>query len=371
MKISIFNVFLIIAALHGFAVLFFIFKKEKRNSLPAIFVSVLILLIIIQIVWYVFFLEGILSDFPHLRRISDPLWFLFGPVLFFYNKSIINQNHKFILRDTLHFSPFIIHVIVNLPYYLLSAQEKIGITSSRVFTVEFFVFLIIFYIQILFYLYRINLQLKNYIKEAKQQSANTEITSMEYLYSVLTAFAIYFMIDFSVAAIMFIQDTMWFIYGYISFLFLTTIIYIIGYNFFTNPENVIGVIREFKAYKKTNLGVIDIDNKLLQLNFLMVDKKLFLKTDLKLSDLALEIELSNHQLSELLNNKMNSSFYDFVNKYRVEEAKKKLLDPDFEKYTISSIALETGFNSSASFYRIFKKFENQSPNNWLKSQKAA
>ena len=58
---------------------------------------------------------------------------------------------------------------------------------------------------------------------------------------------------------------------------------------------------------------------------------------------------------------MNTSFPDYLNSYRIEEAKSYLKNPEFSKYTIVSIGLEAGFNSKSSFYSVFKKATGQTP----------
>ena len=58
---------------------------------------------------------------------------------------------------------------------------------------------------------------------------------------------------------------------------------------------------------------------------------------------------------------MNTSFPDYLNSFRIEEAKSYLKNPEFSKYTIVSIGLEAGFNSKSSFYSVFKKTTGETP----------
>ncbi|HDR04981.1 MAG TPA: AraC family transcriptional regulator [Candidatus Marinimicrobia bacterium] len=67
------------------------------------------------------------------------------------------------------------------------------------------------------------------------------------------------------------------------------------------------------------------------------------------------------KVSELLNQKMNQNFFDFINKLRIEEFKKRRQYPEFDHLSILGLALECGFNSKAAFYRAYKKFEGGSP----------
>ena len=87
---------------------------------------------------------------------------------------------------------------------------------------------------------------------------------------------------------------------------------------------------------------------------------------LTIMDLATKIGTNKTYLSEYLNSKLNMSFHDFVNKYRVEEAC-RIIDalPQDSKRTIIDISNKSGFNSISSFYRQFTKFKGISPRKYL------
>ncbi len=92
----------------------------------------------------------------------------------------------------------------------------------------------------------------------------------------------------------------------------------------------------------------------------MDSNKPYLKSDLKISELADSLTVPYYQLSQLINDEFLVNFYDFINKYRVEEAKKLLIE-DTRNYKILAIAYEVGFNSKATFNRVFKKFTDLTP----------
>lgn len=87
----------------------------------------------------------------------------------------------------------------------------------------------------------------------------------------------------------------------------------------------------------------------------------FLDPNLSMELLAKELQMSTSYLSKVVNTHSNSNFSDYINFYRVEQAKKLLCNPTFDNYTILSIALECGFSSKSTFYEAFKKFTNQTP----------
>jgi YesN/AraC family two-component response regulator len=78
------------------------------------------------------------------------------------------------------------------------------------------------------------------------------------------------------------------------------------------------------------------------------------------------LDLKASTISQLVNQNTDYNFNDYINSYRVEETKKMLSDPEYSNYTIVAIGLEAGFNSKASFYRAFRKFEEMTPSEYLK-----
>jgi len=106
-----------------------------------------------------------------------------------------------------------------------------------------------------------------------------------------------------------------------------------------------------------------------QLEKVLQKEKLYLNSELNIQILAERSEISVHTLSRLINNHHNKNFFDFINYYRIEEAKKILADPNQQKYTIDSIAGQVGFNSRSAFYNAFKRNTDTTPSEYLKSFK--
>ena len=80
-----------------------------------------------------------------------------------------------------------------------------------------------------------------------------------------------------------------------------------------------------------------------------------------MQELAKQVNLPAHVVSYTISQAFQKNFRDLINEYRVEEVKSKLQDPAWKHLTILGIALDSGFNSEASFYRVFKKHTNVSP----------
>jgi len=114
----------------------------------------------------------------------------------------------------------------------------------------------------------------------------------------------------------------------------------------------------------SHVEIVQLKEKLLSA---MQDDELFLKSDLSLVELAEHIGTTDKKLSALLNHHVEESFYDFVNGYRVDLVKSRLLNPQYTTYSILGIALDSGFSSKASFNRVFKQVTGMSPSQYKSS----
>lgn len=106
-----------------------------------------------------------------------------------------------------------------------------------------------------------------------------------------------------------------------------------------------------------------LKHKLLEI---METEKPHLNESLTLGELARRINLTDKRLSDLLNRHLNTNFYDFVNEYRIETFKDKLIDPSFSNFTLLALAFEAGFKSKTSFNRVFKQKTGMSPSEYRK-----
>jgi len=91
---------------------------------------------------------------------------------------------------------------------------------------------------------------------------------------------------------------------------------------------------------------------------------------LSLQELADNLEVKRHQLSSIINQKHNKNFYEFINQYRIEEVKAMMTNPKNKHLKLISLAYDAGFNSKASFNRIFKQMTNMTPSQFISTQQA-
>ena len=120
--------------------------------------------------------------------------------------------------------------------------------------------------------------------------------------------------------------------------------------------------------KYSNSGLSKEAIAIIQLTLKKVteEQKPYLNPELTINDLAALIKCNRHHLSQVLNESLKSSFYDYINFYRVEEAKQLLLNTGKDNHKIASIAYDAGFNSLSTFNDIFRKYTGTTPSQFRK-----
>jgi AraC-like DNA-binding protein len=150
------------------------------------------------------------------------------------------------------------------------------------------------------------------------------------------------------------------IYSIFFFLFAFSVMHFPVFAYSGNFEDL--SITTIEKYAKSSLS--DSTEVYKNIKKIVVEEKMYLNLDLKLNTVAEKLELSIHHISQAINQNAKMSFPDFISSFRIEEAKKKLLEPQPE--TIFAIYIDVGFNSKAAFYTAFKKHAQMTPTEFKK-----
>jgi len=97
--------------------------------------------------------------------------------------------------------------------------------------------------------------------------------------------------------------------------------------------------------------------------------KPYLNPEVTLNELAQQLNVPARQLSTLINQELGQTFFDMINHYRIEEAKRRIRESEDEKLTILEVMYQVGFNSKSSFNTAFKKYTGVTPSDY-KSQRS-
>ncbi|HEC05278.1 MAG TPA: AraC family transcriptional regulator [Thiolapillus brandeum] len=114
-----------------------------------------------------------------------------------------------------------------------------------------------------------------------------------------------------------------------------------------------------ETYAHTTLENVDCESLLQKLDALMSGQQLYRQADLNLAELASRLDLSRHQLSELINTRLGMGFSRYLREQRVQEARRLLLDKP--SLPVLSVGLEAGFSSQSAFYDAFREITGMTP----------
>ncbi len=369
------------AALNGFFVTVGLFRSKKGSRAANQILALLIFIISIICLDYFLTITGLYKTYPHFIYSSAVLWFLVGPLIYLYVSKQLNPKKKFSYLHLLHFVPALIALTQISRFYLLSGEAKLNYFEQTLLNSQdgaglwdlSYAVLIIIYVAVSYY------KVKKYEENYKEKFAGGHLVHVHWLKYLFAVFTTYLFIDFifaNIVSYLGYSDVLN-IYANISLLIISTSIFAIGFLSLNFPETLFPEIEreESKPKEKTSkydTSALSDEKKKEYLNtitLVMENEKPYLNDELKLKDLSELTGISTHNISQVLNQELDSKFYDFINRHRIKEAKKLLIDPEYSNYSILSIALEVGFSNSASFYRAFKKFTNQTPTGYLNSQK--
>lgn len=121
-----------------------------------------------------------------------------------------------------------------------------------------------------------------------------------------------------------------------------------------------------EKYSTSALSDERVEEVLPKLKRLMEDERVYLDAELNLQELARKVGIHYNYLSRIINEKFGLSYNDYVNRYRIEEAKRMLTDPELADKTVLDIAYDTGFYSKSVFNTAFKKLTGSTPSRYRK-----
>lgn len=351
----------------------FILLNKKEKSLPDKILAIWIACIGIHLLLYYLYYIEYYYQYPHILGIPAPLPFVHGPLLLIYVSSLISKEHKFNKVFLLHFIPALSFYLFMIPDLLLPADEKIRFAFEVLplnppLYWEVFSFLVNLSgsIYVLWSLYLLRL---NYLT-IKENFSYTEKINLKWLRNVIVGMAIIWI------AVL-IANTMEETSGSnLIFAAVTLFIFLIGYYgtrqgfIFSDQFNPTGQKDAKVKYEKSTLSETKSQLLLDQLLRFMDEEKPYLESKITLPQLASRFEINPNYLSQVINEKLDANFYDFINKYRVTEFKERLKKKDAYNFTLFAHASDSGFSSKSSFNEVFKKVTGFTPSQYQANQRA-
>ncbi len=315
--------------------------------------------------------------FPHLFGISSSFAYLFFPLMYMYIKSYLYKDARQIKQYLLHLIPFVLFILIISPFYFQSAEVKSTFIKNGFpdwINIVFNYGSIIVVLQGILYTILSIRTLQHFQYFRKKRLSSKQAYSVRWIMQFVVINVVLWAIG-TIGAIMGMLDIITPIDPFkIYYLGITLLTLRLGYftinnpfSFSTEEKNILrSSISNDKKSKSLGTSIDRNDLKII-ITFINTQKP-YLKKDMNLHNLVEGTGFSKHRISELLNNELGKSFYDVINEYRVNEAIKLLDEGKHKDYTLEHIAEKSGFNSKATFYRIFKKNTGKTPNKYIQSK---
>jgi len=393
--------YFIIAGLINVSLFAFLLLTRKKNNTASFLLIAFMLLVSFQALLNAFDTRAFFLAYPHLSRISWLLPSLFGPLVYLFTRKITSEEHRLAQKDGIHLLLFAFYFGILFHWFFSPAEEKIRLLSDfdKISENDFGWLNQLNILVVLFYLILTLRQLRTYRRNI--ENTFSEISTRRFTW--IKTFALSMLAILFVSALGF-YGRKWGIpiltnFYHYNYGLLLLLVYWMAYKCITQPElyllqklsaqttpnedilllpsdgeeqpeqNVLTrSVAQERKYQKSGL---DNDTAVVLFSKLLthMDKsKPYLEPDLTIYKLAADLDVPRHHLSQVINERAQKSFFDFINSYRVEEVKKQLADTAMANRNILGIALDCGFNSKATFNTAFKKFTGMTPSAYQKAQ---
>ena len=362
MSVSIWSVLLGTSAIQGFFMTFVLIRRNKGYKTANLWFGIILAIFSYCLLEYTFLLSGHLESVIHIFSVNVPLMFLLGPALWFFARQ--NKQGKTALagRDFYHFVPALLVLLSFIPFYLLEAETKVSILEDLYQRGEELPWVVILFNLVFF----IHLGLYCWHSLRKVRKMNDGKTwekrirkRVKYLCFALLALYLISVVSFGV----FLFPVKWRLeVHYVFMLLFSLLIYSLSYRIMFSKDEIQFGKSSYQG--KSPAWNEETSGELLRL---LNNEKLYLDPDLKLGVLAAKMQLSAHDLSQLINQSFNTNFAGLINGLRIKEAKKMLREKPEEK--LLAVALDSGFSNQANFIRVFRQLEGMTPSAFKNSLK--
>lgn len=361
----------LLGAAQGLLLCLALFTVKRGNRLANKLLAALTLSIAVVVTGAVLLTTNYVFVYPHLSRVHHPFVFLAGPLLFLYIRTITSRDARLKKKDLLHFVPSLFILVYLIPYYFQSRDDKVEFLVAEFYEESlgqwYYIRSTLFIVQFLVYLILVVAMLVRYSKTPKAIAASyQQSVRFKVRFFVISSIILWLgallrlIIDPSAKTNLLVP------------LGASIVVYAMGYLEMSKPEIATSSATQPPArkYEKSALTPQRQERYRSRLLQHMKDEKPFRDGELTVQKLADQLSIPSNYLSQTINERLGQTFSDFINSYRVEEAKERLLDPAFEHLSILGIAVEVGFNSKSSFNAVFKKHTDMTPSEFRKSANA-
>ncbi|MEZ4965290.1 MAG: helix-turn-helix domain-containing protein [Saprospiraceae bacterium] len=358
------TVVFLIAAVQGVFIAFVLTRWKHGNPLANKLLAMLLLMFGLTMGEYVLYWTGYIFQYIHAANITAQLPYLFGPPVWLYLRAIYEQK-PLRYRDAWHLLPFALALIFYWPWYALDAETKIQVTRGKPgFPVSYITLRILLWARVALLL---AYTVWNYMYISRQPRVSKTRSWALTLNTFFAGFVIAYTSYFVLVRFAFF-NTSW---DYHISAAMTAFIYLIAYSGYVQPAVFEGYrwTEPSTTVKYRNSGLTPEASRslLAGLGALMADEKYYQDPEISLEKLANALNAGKHHVSQVINEHLGLSFFEYVNQLRVEEAKQLLAETSRSDLHVIEIAYAVGFNNKVSFNTAFKKSTGMTPTEYRRN----
>ena len=363
-----------------------VLASRTQNVLPNRLLAALVLVFSFDLAMAVYHASAAKDHFPVLIGLDLPIAFLYGPLLYLYVRIMTTESPPLRRADGWHAFPFAACVVFLLPYFVLPGTEKLALLQDSSLLFQTRALTIITPLKLihgLVYLALVIYLLRRYRRQIKDTFSAVEGVQLAWLRNLTAGMVTLFMI----AGIIYVLGSRGVvligmdpggIYDDLTLLSVTIFVYALGYFGLRQPEIIVHHVEPTlpaeraspASYARSGMQPHAAATHKERLLALMETVHPYRQGNLTLQDLADQLGISSHNLTEVLNTQLDQRFYDFVNGYRVREVQVRLKDPASANLTVLAIGMDAGFNAKSSFNAAFKRHTCMTPSEYRRQHMA-
>ncbi len=378
--LNIWHTFILLGAVQGFVLTLFLVLNKKGNRRANRVLAFLIFSISLDMLLSFLYLSKNIYYCPHLISISEPFYTLPGVLFYFYTKLLTKPRFTFKWQHVLFFLPFILETLLWMPFYFQPADLKLHAFADFENNESLMGgYWLVWVLELAYNLVFIFLTIKvlfRHRQKIKDRFSDISRINYDWLKKLAVAMSVVFIAQMVIVFTATDQEKNIDALFIALYSFNAILFYAAGYKGLKQPElfsgnRPAGRAKQEAGQKKYAKSSLTPDMAKLYLGQILKTvegEKAYLKSDLKLKDLAAQLSISTNHISQVINEQLGKNFFDFINTYRVNEAKAMLADPDRRHLTLLAIAFEAGFSSKSAFNKTFKEQVGMTPSQFQKRE---
>ena len=359
---DLFQILTLLVLFQLFFISFFLFFSKKGRKLSNFLLAFFFLSLASGLLDYFFLISGYYEARPQYALFLNSLVIFHAPLLLLYTQSLTSENFRLKPIHLLHALPYlVILILLYIFYYTQSPEMQKGVLEDVKEGKDLSTILITAFgfIYVLSYLLAIKIRIRNYRETIVEEFSNLDKINLNWLNFLVNVFIISVLASTLANVLRHTQlirlDQGAIVLGLVGLLFFISSVLMKGLH---QNEIFLGARRN----STTSTSLPEESKSLLKrLSTHITENKPYLDPDLTLNDLSAQLQVSPRQLSILINAELGKSFFDLINSYRIEEAKRILRESTDSKLTVLEVMYEVGFNSKSSFNTAFKKYTGSTP----------